>query len=288
MHGQPAQGRAGTALDPIICRTLRREYHLHLPDEEARETFRFMQVDPDIVGFALAPKDVFIRRQDGFWRLEVPDELLVEGSSRHLTWEIYRHVFRDIHVSHPTSSLLHAATVLIGGKRLAIVGGKGFGKTTLTMHLLAAGYAVEGDEHLVIEPQTVVTRPRTLRVKEGSFALVSNLPERILAQPRIELWDGGFVYGVSPRLFGRDWRLERGQLDAIIFVEANHGGRSVAKRMTGQDALERIMPHITFQATAVPMQAARIRQIAMQVPAFSLRLGNLANAEFHLTHIAGA
>lgn len=275
-------------MDPIICRTLRREYRLHVPDSEAREIFRFMQVDPEVDGYALEPKDVFIERRDGFWRLDVPGEIIVEGSARHLIWEIYRHVFRDIHVSHPTCPLLHCATILIDGRRIAIVGGKGAGKTTLTLFLLAAGYAIEGDEHLVIEPQRVITRPRTLRIKEGSFDVLGNLPPAIRGEPRIELWDGGFVYGLSPRFFGRDWRVTPGSLDALVFLDSNHGGRSVSKRMTSQAALARMMPQVIFRAAGVAMQAARIHRLVQETPTYSLRLGNLANAEFHLKHIANA
>lgn len=288
MRRKPAQGRAGSPVDPIICRTLRREYRLHVPDSEAREIFRFMQVDPQVDGYVLEPKDVFLERRDGFWRLDVPGEIIVEGSARHVIWEIYRHVFRDIHISHPTCPLLHCATVLIDGRRIAIVGGKGAGKTTLTLFLLAAGYAIEGDEHLVIEPQRVITRPRTLRIKEGSFDVLANLPPTIRSEPRIELWDGGFVYGVSPGFFGRDWRVTPGSLDALVFLDSNHGGRSVAKRMTAQAALARMMPQVIFGIAGVAMQAARIHGVAQRVPAYSLRLGNLANAESHLKHIGTA
>ena len=286
MHRGTDQGKCGPALDPLICRTLRREYRLHVPDEAARRTFGFLQVDPDIVGVDLEIKDVWISRRDGFWALEIAQEILIEGSSQHLISEVYGHIFRDIYQSHPTSPMIHAATLCIGDKRIAIAGGKGFGKTTLILHLVSRGYRIEGDEHIVLEVASVVARPRTLRVKQGSFDVVHGLPEAIFDQPRLALWDGGYVYAVSPRLFGRPWSITRGQLDALVLLEPNHGGRSVLKGLPFGLRFQRLMEHVVLHSAEIPQQLARIHSLATRLPAYALRLGDLEGAEFHLAQIA--
>src|SRR5207253_2106365 len=125
-------------------------------------------------------------------------------------------MFWDHLQSHAAWAMIHGATVMVGGKRLLLIGDKGQGKSTLALYLLTRGHAVEGDEHLAVGNETVFTRPRALRIKPGTLALMQGLPEAIYRAPRIETWDGLSVHAVDPSLFGRPWRIAEGRLDAAV------------------------------------------------------------------------
>ena len=241
-----------------------------------------METDPEIEGASLDIVDVPIDRHHNFLVARLPSGAVIEGTSRHVLGMLHGMMYWDLEQSHPTSPVLHGATVRIGGRRLVVMADKTAGKTTLMLSLLAAGHQVEGDEHLVLEPGAVIARPRTLRVKRGSLRLLPDLAPLIEQGPTIELWDGGHIYAVNPRLFGGRWIIQRGQLDGLVFVEANHGGRSLAKPISPNDAFGRLMQSVIFQREAILVQTARVRRLVSDTPAYLLRLGDLARAEFHL------
>lgn len=286
MHRGPRQREPATSIDPIICRTLRREYRLFAPDVEARRALDFLRVDPVVEGRELEPVDIDIERRFGFLSAELPNGGRAEGTSRHVLGMLHGLLNWDLAQSHPTSPLIHGASVVVDGRRLAVTGDKGAGKTTLMLSLLTAGHDVEGDEHVVLEPDGVIARPRTMRVKPGSLRVVPDLPAGIDRTPSIDIWEGGHIHSISPALFGRPWIVRHGRLDGIVFIAPNHGGRSVAARVSPDDAFRRLMRTVIFPGVSILAETVRIRRMAAEVPAFELRLGDLSQAEFHLRHLA--
>jgi hypothetical protein len=51
------------------------------------------------------------------------------------------------------------------------------------------------------------------------------------ASPFHDNGDGSFVFAVSPRLLGIDWRIGLGPVDAVFFLEPNHGGQPRVEEM---------------------------------------------------------
>jgi hypothetical protein len=239
-----------------------------------------------LVGIDLEPVTVDIERHHGFLRAQLPHGGVVEGTSRHLLGMLHGLMFWDISQSHPGSPVIHGATVRIGERRLVVMADKGVGKTTLMLGLLAAGHQVEGDEHVVLEPEAAIARPRTLRVKSSSLRLASDCAEQIRSKPSIEQWDGSRIYALSPSFYGRPWTISRGAIDGLVFLEPNHGGRSVAKPISRDEAFSRLMQTVFFPRLSPLAEAVRVRALAAATPAYVLRLGDLTGAEFHLRHVA--
>ena len=217
----------------------------------------------------------------GFLSLALPGGRIVSGNPGHILSELHGLILRDAIESEAGAPFLHCATIVGPWGRAALIGAKGSGQATLALHLLANGHAVEGDEHLVVAGD-VIARPRTLRVKQGSLALVPALRERIARSPSIQAWDGALIHAVDPSIAGTPWRIERGRLDALVFVEPNHGGRSVMTPMGTEPAFRLLMAHSLLSPRGIAAATARLRNLALSVPAFRLSLGDLAGARRHL------
>jgi len=256
------------------------------PDEAAHRALTFIAAAPEIEGRGLEPVDIAFERRFGFLAATLPHGALVEGTSRHVLGMLHGLMSWDLTQSHRGSPLIHGASVLVGGRRFVITGDKGAGKTTFMLSLLAAGHQVEGDEHLVLEADGVIARPRTLRVKPGTLRLVPGLPDGLESTPTIDIWEGGLIHAVSPALFGRPWVVRPGRLDGIVFIAPNHGGRSVVARLSPNEAFQRLMRTVIFPGVSVLAETVRVRRLVTEAPAFELRLGDLSQAEFQMQQLA--
>lgn len=271
---------------PVICRTLTREYRLHPPTDEIGALLRFVEAEPALPGISLATADIPICVRDGFLVAAMPGGKLIEGTPNYLISAMHWVILSDLVEGDPGAPFIHGATVVVGGRRLLLVGHKGCGKSTLSLYLAMAGHDVEGDEHLLLRESDVVARPRTLRVKDGSLGLVAGLPDSIWQAPSILNWDGTAIRSISPAVGGRPWVIRPGRLDAIVFLVANHGGRSAARPIAGNDAFGRLMGEIMLPPIGIAAASGRLRRLALQVPAYQLLLGDLDIAEWHLRNIA--
>lgn len=245
-----------------------------------------MEIAPEIVGRELEVVDIPITILHGQLSMALPDGRMVEGSADHLLATLHGLIFADVLASEPGAPLVHGATVVVKGRRLLLVGNKTCGKTTLALHLAAEGYRVEGDEHLVIGPDRVIARPRTLRVKPGTLSLVSGLPTSVWDAPHIENWDGTLIRALRPDIAGQGWIIEAGSLDAIVLLAANHGGRSLAKPIPADWAFQDLMAQTVMPRTGIAAAAMRLRKLATVTPCFQLLLGDLAGAQWHLNAVA--
>lgn len=286
MHPVPTERTTAAASVPVVCRTLTREYRVHAPSEAARAAIAFLAADPEIEGATLAPVDIEVTESGGFHAVRLPGGRLAEGTTGHIVGRLHSQFLADIVTDHPADAVIHGASALIGGKRFLIVGSKAAGKTTLSLHLLARGYLIEGDEHLMVNADGVIARPRTLRVRTTTFDLVRNLPPGVHDSPKFTVWDGTILHAVHPALAGVPWVIRQGRLDHIVFLEPNHGGRGVVAPIAPEEAVKRLMANAYFAGGAVALAAARLRQLGMSTPAHALRNGDLANAERHLVWLS--
>lgn len=111
---------------------------------------------------------------------------------------------------------LHAATIDIGGRRVALVGTKGAGKSTLASAALLAGHAVGGDEVLFTRGGQSLPHPRPFHLKTGTLDLLVGLPHRSTL-PRTG--DGpGAVYAFEPSRHGWTRTIDVAPIDAVVLV----------------------------------------------------------------------
>jgi hypothetical protein len=270
----------------VVFRTLKREYRLHLPSAAIAESLRFITAEPELPGLVLEQVDMQVAERHGFLTVRLPSGHLIEGTPGHLLGAMHRLAMADLIEGDPDAPFIHGATVVVEGRRLLLIGHKGCGKSTLALHLALNGYAVEGDEHLVVRESQVIARPRTMRIKEGSLTVVASVPDRAWTAPSVLTWDGGVIRALGPDIGGVPWCIRAGRLDAIVCLRANHGGSSVSHPMASGKAFERMMREVILHTGGVAAGAGRLRRLAFGVPSFELLLGNLAAAEWHLRTLA--
>ncbi len=147
---------------------------------------------------------------------------------------LYSYCYARANTQLPAGTImLHAACGHLGssqdgqsaGRRFLLIGDSGTGKTTLILQLAALGVAVEGDEIAVLTPGGVTALPRRFHVKSTSLTELPWLPPGGERQPFYENFPGSYVFAVSPRAFGYDWEIRYGPIDAVFYLEANHGGQ---------------------------------------------------------------
>jgi energy-coupling factor transporter ATP-binding protein EcfA2 len=141
----------------------------------------------------------------------------------------------------PGTIFLHAASGRIADRRFLLIGESGVGKTTLIMHLARLGVTVEGDELAALTPQGVAALPRRFHVKSGSLAELPWLEREVGRLPSYDNGNGSFIFAVSPSDLGFAWDIRCGPIDAVFYLESNHGGRPRIEAMPHYRMVERVM-----------------------------------------------
>jgi hypothetical protein len=273
-------------LPTVVVRSIRREYRIRSASAEIVATLGFIEASPEMPGPSPEVIEVDIDPvADGF-RVSFPDHASTHGTSTEAVALIYKTMLSKTEEEVPGAPLVHAATLRWKDRRLALLGAKGVGKSTLALHLACNGFDIEGDEHLLARERDVVARPRRLHVKPSSLALVPSLAEAILASPRHQ--DPlAVLYGVSPSITGRPWRIEAGRLDHLFILDPHHGGSSAVAPATCEQALGRLLTDCILPSSRRAIAAARLRRLAGEARSWRLSLGQLDEAATLVRQVIG-
>jgi hypothetical protein len=273
-------------LRPVIVRTLSRELVLHAPSEEAFAALSYVSAEPVMVGRSLVPVELQIEACGRFYRLQPPGRNAIEGSLDTILNGVFRLLGAWMAEDSRDTPMFHAAMVSFEGSRLALLGDKGFGKTTLMLRLIEEGATVEGDEHVVIRTGGAITRPRRLHVKESSLPLVPALAEAIRASPLTMDWMGSRVFACAPSFRGCPWEIAERPIDHLVFTEPNFGGTSVLSPLSPDVAFARMIETAFMPAEGLGRAAALLRTLGSTARAWRLQLGRLDQAVRHLRKIS--
>ena len=265
-------------MDTIVVRSLTREYHIQTSSPELTMLVRFIEAKPEIAESTLLPMTIAVTPASVGFEVDLPAGKIRVHSVPEAANHIHAAIFAGIQEEAVGAPLVHCASVVRHGQRMIVVGAKGAGKSTLTLHLLARGFAVEGDEHVILREDELVARPRRMRVKPGSLPLVPSLASAVLRSPKLTTPEG-CVYALDPSVAGRPWRIAPGQADRLIFIEPNHGGPSRLSCLGTHDAFGLLAQHCLLPDTRQAAAAARLRRLAFEVPSYRLCLGDLEQAE---------
>jgi hypothetical protein len=286
MCREPDRRGAGDDENPIVVRSLTREYRLFADDPALRRELSYLAASPEIEGAALQPVPIRFEPCPPFHRAILANGSTLEGDPPVLRDFLHRHVGAGMLQEVPDGVLVHGASIAVGDGRLIVLGDKAFGKTTLVLRLLAEAFHVEGDEHVALRESDVIARPRRLRVKQGSLSFVPSLAKRIAASPYIVDYVGNRIYSVEPTLAGAPWRIAPARAAHFVFIEPNHGGRSMLTPMPFDAAFQLLLRHaIVVEEDRIKI-ALRLRRHLAGAKAWRLLLGDHENAVEKLARLA--
>jgi energy-coupling factor transporter ATP-binding protein EcfA2 len=206
---------------------------LRTKEQAAFEAMRYLECNPEIIGFPSIDVPISVELFRGRYQILENGRIIEEAvDSRGVVDFVHARAFAYALRERPRSAIVHAALLRRGEKRLLIAGSRGSGKTTLSLRLAGMGFDLEGDEHVFIDRDGVVARPRGYRVKESAVTLLPDLAATILASPSYEDVRQRRIFNVDPARVGGPWRIQKGLVDCVIVLRPNHGGYS-SLRPTG-------------------------------------------------------
>lgn len=221
MPGHPPNRRAAslTRSAPIEVELLWHRFEVHVDHAPARDALRMIRLgavqdlDPQItcvLEVAGAP---------GTYRVHDNGDLLdtAPGMTEVVGILLERMQRRAFELATLKGWLrIHGAVLSVDGRRLAVVGPSGAGKTTLSVASLAAGHQVEADESFLFADDTAIAVPRRFHVEHGTFDLVP-VARRWAAEAPI-LSSEPPVVALDPSEIGHAWHTRSGPLDAVVII----------------------------------------------------------------------
>ena len=169
----------------------------------------------------------------------------------------------------PEFTKVHAGCATWRGRRLIAVGPPEAGKTTLMTRLVYEGFAVHGDEMVLLKDGLALPYPRRFGVRTPTLALVPQLA----AVPR-----GANPRVTDPAALGFDWVIEPAPVAAVFYLVPNHGGRTSLDPCPKHLMAHRVMSQSTGPETG---RRAWIRDVCVMLDlasSYTLTLGDLDEA----------
>ena len=176
---------------------------------------------------------------------------------------------------------IHAGCATWEGRRFLVVGHGRAGKTTLMTRLLVDGFAVEGDEMVLVRDGQVVAYPRRFGIRRRTLGLVPQvgaLVPEIARAPIPDEPDGYQIMSLDPSQLGLSWRIGTGPVDVLLLLEGRHpeptAARSCPDQLMVQSVMAQSEPPSTGPATWVRDVCALVRGAAK----YLVILGDLDSA----------
>lgn len=270
----------------LIVRTLSHELHLRTNSPDVHAKLMFMNTEPMMPGRELTQVGLDIEPVGALFRICPPGLPAAEGSLETVAQAAYRLIATWWSEEINGAPVVHAATAVIDGCRVAFVGDKRAGKTTLMLRLIQERCPVQGDENLIVTEDGAVPTPRCLHIKEPSLDVLPALSEKIRSLPFVTDWIGNIVYSCPPSFAGGDWTIVEGPVDALVFLEPNFGGSSVLTPLDHERAFERLLENAFLPPTGRARAVARLRNLVIGRGCWRLQTGNLDQAIDRLRRLA--
>ncbi len=217
--------------------------------------------------------------KDGVYKVLRSGEVLyssdvVSNAIFNLQWLIHREVLSGI-----TDRIrIHAGCGEWEGKRFLVVGDKGVGKTTLMVSLLLAGFRVVGDELALVREGKAMPFPRRFNIKEESTGLLPKMKPLFESLPYNMTYYNQKMYSLSPQDAGYDWKIDEGEVRAIIYLERNHGGKTRMEECPKYRMVEKIMPMSFLSETADHLKIGELCRLIDNADCSILHIGDLEGA----------
>jgi hypothetical protein len=177
--------------------------------------------------------EIILRENDTAVAVERSGEILFE--------ELFKRIHQRAFAALPDDIRIHAASGIHNDRMFLLVGNPYAGKTTLAIHLLAAGMRIVGDELVMLRNGLAVAFPRKFYPREISFDLLPSLKSIAPSLPLVFGGDGIRRMAIDPIALGRPWHIARLPVGAIFYLDPDFGSRTKATRSPKIDMVRLVM-----------------------------------------------
>jgi hypothetical protein len=173
---------------------------------------------------------------------------------------------------------LHAGLATSCGQGVLFAGAGRSGKTTLMTRLLYEGFAVQGDDTVVVRDGLAMAVPRRFRVRRGTLTLVPQL------SPRMPSWavdgpaNGYHIVVLDPVELGFAWRIAPVPVDAVFFLAPVHGSPSRSLPCARYQMARQLMAQSSPPAAGTRALIREIATLVERADCHVLELGELDSA----------
>jgi len=178
----------------------------------------------------------------------------------------------------PGTIRIHAGYGERGGRRFLVIGDKGTGKSTLMVKLLLGGFRVTGDELVLVKDGEAFPFPRRFHIKQGSVPLLPEMAGLFETLPWNDTTYGHKMFSFSPKDAGFGWTVDAGRIDALFYLEPNHGGETRIEESPKLGMLEKIMPMTFLSETGDHRKIPALCSMVDGADCYILRNGDLGEA----------
>jgi len=263
----------------VQVRTLAEKLTLHCPSVDVANRLRLIDARPTIEGVDFEERDLTVEDRAGFLHLPITSDTEFSGCAQTLLGDLHMYHKALSRKQFPQALMLHGASLDVQGGMIILLGYKGGGKSTLTCAMGLAGARVLGDEHVVLDGDQAIARPRTMRVKCGSLqVLPKSFGHEVERHPHVKDWHGFRIFSVPPSVFGSPWHLSWLPVRAIVALQGNHGGTSSMRTATVEDMMPLVMDNLLVPKQGVPKALGDLRMLLARTTLLELRNGDLEQA----------
>lgn len=173
---------------------------------------------------------------------------------------------------------IHAGCGEWEGRRFIVVGDKGVGKTTLMVRLLYSGFRIISDELILVRDGKALPFPRRFHIKQESTGLLPVMAGLFESLPFNWTSYGHKMYSFTPQDAGYPWKIDEGDVRAVIYLEPNHGGESRIEECSKYRMVQKVMPMSFLSETADHLKIGGICRLVDNADCFVLHVGDLEGA----------
>jgi hypothetical protein len=262
----------------VIARTLAHRVFMRTNEREVFEAVRFLSCEPEIdVASAAQAVEIALTIVPFHGRYRVREEGRRDEEAIDLRSVVDRLHSRVLSISvqaKPEAGILHAASLRRGSRKFLLAGVESAGKTTLALRLILEGCELEGDEHVILDCDGVIARPRACRVKESSLALLPEFAEVISLAPFYIDPNGRKTFNVDPRMLGGTWCIKSDKVDRVIVLHPNHGGYSSLRSLPPTALAQALLSDLQLRGPAAGTLVAAVADLVRHAKGFDLSLGD--------------
>ena len=262
----------------MIARTLAHRVLMRTTERDVFEAVRFLSCEPEIdvappaqrieVALTIEPfRDRYRILEEGRQAEEVT-------GLRSVVDHLHSRVLFFSVQAKPEAGILHAASLRSGRRRFLLAGAEAAGKTTLALRLIREGCELEGDEHVILDCDDVIARPRACRVKESSLLLLPEFAKDISSTPFFVDGSGRKVFNVDPRMMGGTWCIRSGKVDRVIVLHPKHGGHSSLRPLPPTGLAQALLSDLQLRGPDASIVVAAMAALVRHAKGFDLSLGD--------------